>query len=169
MKNDWNDAAAICEAAQRPTMRLVTTKSLEQQDLLAIHRIRERLVDQRICTVLRQRREVRLQRREGPELLDWAMERRGEYFILSVYRELGENQRWQPEYLDPDALMADAFGRVRQALNALPATEVPPDMAGTYRRHPAMDRRAWVGRTRMVTFAHGGQRSSAVRVDPIGP
>ena len=46
-KNDWNDAAAICEAAQRPTMRFVATKSLEQQDLLAIHRIRERLVSQR--------------------------------------------------------------------------------------------------------------------------
>jgi transposase len=26
-KNDWNDAAAICEAAQRPTMRFVAVKS----------------------------------------------------------------------------------------------------------------------------------------------
>jgi transposase len=32
-KNDWNDAAAICKAAQRPTMRFVATKSLEPQDL----------------------------------------------------------------------------------------------------------------------------------------
>ena len=46
-KNDWNDAAAICEAAQCPTMRFVATKSLEQQDLLAIHRVRERRVSQR--------------------------------------------------------------------------------------------------------------------------
>jgi len=61
----------------------------------------------------------------GEELLDWAMERRGEYFILCVYRELGESPRWQPEYLDPDSLMADAFGRVQQALHALPAAEVP--------------------------------------------
>jgi transposase len=54
-KNDWNDAAAICEAAQRPTMRFVATKSLEQQDLLAIHRIRERLVSQRtgLCNQIR--------------------------------------------------------------------------------------------------------------------
>src|SRR5580700_526097 len=54
-KNDWNDAAAICEAAQRPTMRFVATKSLEQQDLLAIHRIRARLVDQRtgLCNQIR--------------------------------------------------------------------------------------------------------------------
>jgi transposase len=54
-KNDWNDAAAICEAAQRPTMRFVAAKSLEQQDLLATHRIRARLVDQRtgLCNQIR--------------------------------------------------------------------------------------------------------------------
>ena len=54
-KNDWNDAAAICEAAQRPTMRFVAPKSLEQQDLLALHRIRARLVDQRtgLCNQIR--------------------------------------------------------------------------------------------------------------------
>jgi transposase len=54
-KNDWNDAAAICEAAQRPTMRFVAPKSLEQQDLLALHRIRSRLVTQRtaLCCQIR--------------------------------------------------------------------------------------------------------------------
>lgn len=54
-KNDWNDAAAICEAAQRPTMRFVAAKSLEQQDLLALHRIRARLVTQRtgLCSQIR--------------------------------------------------------------------------------------------------------------------
>src|SRR5271154_6458798 len=45
-KNDWHDAAAICEAAQRPTMRFVAVKSTEQQDILLAHRIRERLVAQ---------------------------------------------------------------------------------------------------------------------------
>jgi transposase len=54
-KNDWNDAAAICEAAQRPTMRFVAPKTLEQQDLLALHRVRARLVSQRIglCNQIR--------------------------------------------------------------------------------------------------------------------
>lgn len=54
-KNDWNDAAAICEAAQRPTMRFVAAKSLEQQDLLVVHRIRARLVAQRtgLCNQIR--------------------------------------------------------------------------------------------------------------------
>jgi hypothetical protein len=54
-RNDWNDAAAICEAAPRPTMRFVATKSLEQRDLLAIYRIRECLVSQRtgLCDQIR--------------------------------------------------------------------------------------------------------------------
>jgi transposase len=46
-KNDFNDAAAIAEAVQRPTMRFVPIKSTEQLDLQAMHRIRERLVSQR--------------------------------------------------------------------------------------------------------------------------
>ena len=40
-KNDANDAAAICEAASRPTMRFVPVKSVEQQSMLCIHRLRE--------------------------------------------------------------------------------------------------------------------------------
>jgi transposase len=41
-KNDANDAAGICEAVSRPQMRFVPIKSMEQQDLQALHRIRER-------------------------------------------------------------------------------------------------------------------------------
>lgn len=43
-KNDFNDATAIAEAVRRPTMRFVTTKTNEQQDLQAMHRVRERLI-----------------------------------------------------------------------------------------------------------------------------
>jgi transposase len=46
-KNDANDAEAICEAMSRPSMRYVAVKSVEQQDLQAIHRIRAELVSQR--------------------------------------------------------------------------------------------------------------------------
>jgi transposase len=46
-KNDFRDAEAIAEAVQRPTMRFVPTKSVEQLDLQALHRVRERLVSQR--------------------------------------------------------------------------------------------------------------------------
>src|ERR1700731_1392222 len=46
-KNDFRDAEAIAEAVQRPTMKFVATKSAEQLDLQALHRVRERLVSQR--------------------------------------------------------------------------------------------------------------------------
>src|SRR5271169_2974557 len=46
-KNDYRDAEAIAEAVQRPTMKFVATKSADQLDLQALHRVRERLVGQR--------------------------------------------------------------------------------------------------------------------------
>lgn len=46
-KNDGNDAEAIAEAASRPSMRFVPIKSIEQQDIQSLHRIRERFVQQR--------------------------------------------------------------------------------------------------------------------------
>jgi transposase len=46
-KNDFRDAEAIAEAVQRPTMRFVATKTADQLDLQALHRVRERLVSQR--------------------------------------------------------------------------------------------------------------------------
>jgi transposase len=46
-KNDFRDAEAITEAVQRPTMKFVATKTAEQLDLQALHRVRERLVSQR--------------------------------------------------------------------------------------------------------------------------
>ncbi len=46
-KTDAADAAAICEAVTRPTMRFVAIKSAEQQSVLALHRTRDLLVGQR--------------------------------------------------------------------------------------------------------------------------
>jgi transposase len=46
-KNDFRDAEAIAEAVQRPTMRFVATKTADQLDLQALHRVRERFVSQR--------------------------------------------------------------------------------------------------------------------------
>jgi transposase len=42
------DAEAIAEAVQRPTMKFVATKTADQLDLQVLHRVRERLVSQRI-------------------------------------------------------------------------------------------------------------------------
>ena len=50
-KNDAADAAAICEAVTRPTMRFVAVKSAEQQSVLMVHRARELLVRQRTMLV----------------------------------------------------------------------------------------------------------------------
>ena len=41
------DAEATCEAVSRPSMKFVAIKSIEQQDILSIHRVRERLVKNR--------------------------------------------------------------------------------------------------------------------------
>jgi len=46
-KNDANDAEAICEAMSRPSMRFVAIKTVEQQDIQAVHRVRSGLMDQR--------------------------------------------------------------------------------------------------------------------------
>ena len=50
-KNDARDAEAIGEAVTRPTMRVVPIKRVEPQDLQALHRIRERLINARTALV----------------------------------------------------------------------------------------------------------------------
>jgi transposase len=46
-KNDGNDAAAICEAVSRPSMRFVPVKTLEQQAILTLHRVRQGFIEER--------------------------------------------------------------------------------------------------------------------------
>lgn len=50
-KNDDLDAEAIAEAASRPTMRFVVVKSQRQSDVQALHRARERLVNERTALI----------------------------------------------------------------------------------------------------------------------
>jgi Transposase len=52
-KNDFRDTEAIAEAVQRPTMKFVATKTADQLDLQALHRVRERLVRQRTASSIR--------------------------------------------------------------------------------------------------------------------
>ena len=54
-KTDRNDADAILEAVTRPSMRFAMVKSVAQQDLLALHRVRAQLVKSRtaLCNQLR--------------------------------------------------------------------------------------------------------------------
>ena len=48
-KNDANDAQAICEAMARPNMHPVRVKTVEQQDMQALHRIRDEIKSHRIA------------------------------------------------------------------------------------------------------------------------
>lgn len=50
-KNDRHDAVAICEASLRPGIHFVPVKTIEQQDLQAMHRIRQRLIRDRTSLV----------------------------------------------------------------------------------------------------------------------
>jgi transposase len=110
-KNDWNDAAAICEAAQRPTMRFVAVKSIEQQDLLSLHRVRTRLVGQRtaLCNQIRGLlaeygivlpQSVSRLRRSLPEVMEDGQNElsvRARQLIASLYEELiGIDERIKP-------------------------------------------------------------------------
>lgn len=52
-KNDANDAAAICEAASRPSMRFVAIKTVSQQGILSVHRLREGLKEERTACMNR--------------------------------------------------------------------------------------------------------------------
>src|SRR5712671_4160356 len=75
-KNDYRDAEAIAEAVQRPTMRFVTITTPEQMDLLALHRVRARLVRLR-TGVINQIRGLLIERgitvRQGPAPLRKAL------------------------------------------------------------------------------------------------
>jgi transposase len=50
-KNDPNDAEAIYEALSRPSMRFVSIKTIDEQAVLAVHRVRERLVAKRTALI----------------------------------------------------------------------------------------------------------------------
>lgn len=52
-KNDANDAAAVCEAASRPSMRFVPVKTPEQQAFMAVHRLREGYKEERTACINR--------------------------------------------------------------------------------------------------------------------
>ena len=52
-KSDANDAAVVCEAASRPSMRFVPIKSAQQQALLCVHRLREGYKEERTACINR--------------------------------------------------------------------------------------------------------------------
>ena len=82
-KNDYNDALAIAEALNRPKLRCVAVKSLQEQDAQALHRLRQGLMKERTALCNRIRgllaeygivlpKGVAVLRRHLPELLEAA-------------------------------------------------------------------------------------------------
>jgi transposase len=112
-KNDAADAEAICEAAQRPTMRFVAVKSEAKQALSAVFRARDLLVSQRT------------------QLINALRGHLGEYGVVApqgpshVERLIIEVE--DPESLVPDAarsclrLLVDTLRALRDRINQLDA------------------------------------------------
>ncbi len=101
-KTDANDAEAICEAMGRPSMRFVAVKTVEQQDLQAVHRVRSSLIRERIAKANQLRglvyeyglvapRELHALRRAVPEWLEDAengLTARFRALLAGLYRDL---------------------------------------------------------------------------------
>jgi len=106
-KNDYNDAAALCEAVAHPQMRFVPLKSESQQDLQALHRLREGLIRQRTVWINRARgllaergivlgQGVAVFRRGVPSLLEAA-----DNGLSIAFRELLAEMYAQVVWLEP--------------------------------------------------------------------
>ena len=96
-KNDANDAAAICEAVTRPSMRFVPTKSEQQQSGLMLHRGRQfSSVSARCCRM----RSAGIWRRLG---IISAKGRNGTVELLARIRQMTHN------FVEPDARFRHYF------------------------------------------------------------
>ena len=109
-KNDFRDAEAIAEAMQRPTMRFVATKTVEQLDLQALHRVRERLVGQR-TGIINQIRAFLLERGAQPR------------------RRVSASGSFQPNSTFPPEQASHSETRYRQILDAFYVVIVPTIVA----------------------------------------
>ena len=110
-KNDMTDAAAICEAASRPSMRFVPVKSCEQQGVMSLHRVREGIKEERTACINRIRgvlaefglvcgKSPRTLRAALPDMIEDAsnqlsgLARLVLQRALEHWRELDEHLRW---------------------------------------------------------------------------
>ena len=127
-KNDFNDAEAIAEAVQRPTMKFVATKTAEQLDLQALHRVRERLVSQR-TGIINQIRAFMLERgiavRQGIGFLRYGAARHPcdahrwlSPRMLRVIEELAGDWRRLDQRIDGLSGEIEALARQDQAVRA---------------------------------------------------
>ena len=128
-KNDFRDAEAIAEAVQRPTMRFVATKTAEQLDLQALHRVRERLVSQRTGVInqirafllergVAVRQGLRFLRAELPDLLATRTEVLSPRMVR-VIEDLAGDWRWLDERIESLSTEIAALAHRDAACNRL--------------------------------------------------
>ena len=127
-KNDANDAQAICEAAGRPQMHFVPIKSVEQQSMLCVHRLREGIKQDRTACISRIRgllAEFGLVFAQGPSHLEAVLSET----LEDATNELGTLarltlQRAQAQWRELDAHLAwcderiAAHGKSNEAVKA---------------------------------------------------
>lgn len=138
-KTDANDAEAICEAMSRPSMRFVAMKTVEQQDLQAVHRVRSSLIRERTAKAnqLRGRvyeyglvapREISSLRRALPEWLEDAengLTVRFRALLAGLYRDLQQLDERVGELDREIATIArehEPIGRLQQLTGIGPLT-----------------------------------------------
>jgi transposase len=110
-KNDFGDAEAAAEAVQRPTMRFVALKSVEQLDLQALHRVRERLVCQR-TGVINQIRGFALER-------GIAVQQGSAALRFELRRILGANGKLSPRMMEIIRGLAEDWRYLDERVKAL--------------------------------------------------
>ncbi|MEW8525578.1 MAG: IS110 family transposase [Candidatus Thiodiazotropha endolucinida] len=141
-KNDHNDAIAIAEASHRPKASFVPVKSLEQQDIQSLQRIRERLMKHRTATSNQLRgllaeygvilpKGLRYLRAQVPDILEDAEQpltvvARG--FIHRLYRELVTHDKQLSE-LEAELSVLFEHNEDYQRLQTIPG--VGPVVAAT--------------------------------------
>lgn len=126
-KNDSNDAEAICEAVTRPSMRFVSPKTLKQQDIQTLHRIRELLVRDRTAKANQTRgllaeygivipRGIARLKREMPRILEDCANGLTPFsraLFSDLYRQL----------LDLDVLIRDYDRKIQRIFSQSPAAQ----------------------------------------------
>ena len=132
-KNDMTDAAAICEAASRPTMRFVPVKSCEQQGVMSLHRLREGFKEERTACINRIRgalTEFNLVFGKSPKVLravlaDVIEEASNELTTLARqavqrafehWRELDEHLRWCDQQIGAHVRDSEAAKRAAKII-----------------------------------------------------
>lgn len=163
-KNDEADSEAICEAASRPHMRFVPLKTIAQQDILALHRVRERLVKNRtaLCNEIRgflteyglvMGKGVRELRRRLPEILadaDNGLTDRFREILLELAQELRELQTHIESYeekIEAICRSQEVYRRIQKipGVGVLTATAVVATMGDGRAFRNGREFAAWVG------------------------